>query len=428
MALEQLCGAVPEPRRARLADVRAPTTGELLDRALTLWFPGPRSATGEDMAEFQVHGGRSVVAGVLEALAGLPDFRLAEPGEFTRRAFESGKLDLTAAEGVADLVAASSAAQRRLALRQMGGALDRLYEGWRARLIRVLAGVEADIDFPDEDLGGSDLGNVLLEINGLGVELARHLADRRGERAREGFSVAIVGAPNVGKSSLLNSLVGREAAIVSALPGTTRDVVEVSVDLDGFLVTLADTAGLREGADDVEREGVRRALARAERADLRVVVIDPTAESPALSGPAGAASWMIGPVEGRAVLLVASKADMVRPDGCAGVSGALAVSAVTGEGLAELRRRLVAAAREAMETGESAVLSRARHREALTVAAGALERCNARLTTSRGTTGVDLELLGEDLRLALRAIGRITGRVDVEDMLDVVFREFCIGK
>jgi tRNA modification GTPase len=239
------------PRVASLRTLRDPRNREALDDALVLWFPGPRSFTGEDVAELHLHGGRAVVAGVVEALGALPGLRVAEPGEFTRRAFENGKLDLTAAEGLADLVDAETSAQRRQALRQMEGALGRVYEGWRERLTRALAHIEADIDFPDEDLPTGVADAVRPVLDTLVAEIQAHLEDgRRGERLREGLHIAIVGAPNAGKSSLLNALARREAAIVSARAGTTRDVIEVHLDLGGFPVVLADTAGLREAASD----------------------------------------------------------------------------------------------------------------------------------------------------------------------------------
>lgn len=384
-------------RRVRLRD---------LDDGLALFFPAPRSLTGEDVAELHVHGGRAVVSGVMAALRGL-GLRLAEPGEFTRRAFLNGKFDLTQAEAVADLAAAETEAQRRQALRQLDGALGDLYRGWSDRLLRVLAHLEAAIDFPDEDLPAEIERQVAHETAALGAEIAAHLADaHRGERLRDGIDIAVVGPPNAGKSSLLNRLARREAAITSPIPGTTRDVVEVAIDLAGFPVVLADTAGLRETGEAIEREGVRRALARAEKADLRLYVFDAAAPIAA----EGAAAW-----PGGDTILVANKTDLadsrVPP-------GAIAVSALTGDGIA----RLVSAVAERISArydGAAPVLTRARHREALEAAAEALMRAgNAPLP----------ELKAEDLRLAWRSIARITGRADIEDLLDVIFAEFCLGK
>ena len=259
--LRQLTGTPPgPPRQAITARIRAPDSDETIDQGLVLWFPGPHSFTGEDVAEFHVHGGRAVVAALIDALAGLPGLRPAEPGEFTRRAFENGKLDLTQVEGLADLINAETAAQRRQALRQLDGALGALYDDWRERSSRALAHFEAAIDFPDENLPDGVHDVALHNILGIKNAILQHLDDnQRGERLRDGIYVAIVGAPNVGKSSLLNLLVRREAAIVSAVAGTTRDVIEVHLDLAGYPAIVADTAGLRDTGDEIETEGVRRA-------------------------------------------------------------------------------------------------------------------------------------------------------------------------
>jgi len=266
--------SLPEPRRMTVRSVYDPLSGEVIDRGLIVWFEAPNSETGEHMAELHLHGGRAVVNGALDAIQQLGFCRLAEPGEFTRRAFEHHKLDLTRAEAIADLVASETAQQRRLAMQQMDGALHRLYEDWRTLGLRALAHLEAAIDFPDEDLPTGIAEAVRDGITKLRGEIAGHLADRRGERLREGLSIAIIGPPNAGKSSLLNLLARREAAIVSETAGTTRDVIEVHLDLGGWPVVLADTAGLRETGDAIEQEGVRRARARAAAADLRILVLD----------------------------------------------------------------------------------------------------------------------------------------------------------
>ncbi len=414
-ALTALTGRpLPRPREATLAKLRDPKTGEVLDDALVLYFTAPRSFTGEDVVELHLHGGRAVVAGVVEALSSQPGLRVAEPGEFTRRAFENGKLDLTEAEAVADLVDAETAAQRRQALRQMDGALGTLYDGWRERLTRSLAHIEADIDFPDEDLpsGVSDTARPVLET--LAREIDAHLDDNgRGERLREGLHIAIVGAPNAGKSSLLNALARREAAIVSARAGTTRDVIEVHLDLGGYPVVLADTAGLREAAaDEVEEEGIRRALDRAAKADVKIAVFDATT-LPALD-PATVA------LVDADTVVVLNKTDVVDaiPPAVAGVP-AIAVSARTGVGLPSLEERLTAFSADRLAGSGVPALTRARHRSAL-------EECRDALR--RALTAPLPELMAEDVRLASRALGRITGQVDVEDLLDVIFRDFCIGK
>lgn len=414
-ALTALTGRpLPRPREATLAKLRDPKTGEALDDALVLHFTAPRSFTGEDVVELHLHGGRAVVAGVVEVLSSQPGLRVAEPGEFTRRAFENGKLDLTEAEAVADLVDAETAAQRRQALRQMDGALGTLYDGWRERLTRSLAHIEADIDFPDEDLpsGVSSTARPVLET--LAREIDTHLDDKgRGERLREGLHIAIVGAPNAGKSSLLNALARREAAIVSARAGTTRDVIEVHLDLGGYPVVLADTAGLREAAaDEVEEEGIRRALDRAAKADVKIAVFDATT-LPALD-PATVA------LVDADTIVVLNKTDVAdaTPPVIAGVP-AIAVSARTGVGLPPLEERLTAFSADRLAGGGVPALTRARHRSAL-------EECRDALR--RALTAPLPELMAEDVRLASRALGRITGRVDVEDLLDVIFRDFCIGK
>jgi tRNA modification GTPase len=425
-ALAALTGRpLPPPRVATLRKLTDPVRGEPLDEALVLWFPGPRSFTGEDMAELHLHGGRAVLAGVVAALAALPGLRLAEPGEFTRRAFDAGKLDLAEVEGIGDLIAAETEAQRRQALRQLAGELGRLTESWRARLLRALAHAEAEIDFPDEDVPGGLIAALGPVLRDLAAEIRRQLADdRRGERLRDGVSIAIVGPPNAGKSSLLNRLARREAAIVAATAGTTRDVVEVQLDLDGYPVVVADTAGLRdlegrdvEGAssahDEIEREGMRRALARAEAADLKLLVLDATqpAIDPAIQALADANT-----------IVVANKIDAA-----AGAAPKLpgypgyAISAKTGAGLDRLLAALSAAVATRLGAADTTapVITRARHREVLTACAAALDRALA---------GTEAELIAEDVRLAARALGRITGRVGVEDVLDLIFREFCIGK
>lgn len=408
-ALEDLSGGgVPAPRQAQLAELRDPGSGQPIDRALLLWFPGPRSFTGEDVAEFHVHGGRAVIESLLTALGRVPGLRLAEPGEFARRAFAQGKLDLTEAEGLADLINAETEGQRLQALRQMRGELSNIYEGWRTRLIRVLAYAEADIDFAEEELPDALLKNLQPEIRALSSEIMRHLDDGgRGERLRDGVEVAIIGPPNVGKSSLLNRLAGREAAIVSEEAGTTRDVLEVRLDLAGVPVILADTAGLREAAGAIEAEGVRRALARAEAADLRLVI-----------AAAGSAPDFSLAQEGD--LKILNKADLGASRSAADV---LAVSAKNGEGFERLLAMLSERVRARFGLSEHPGVTRARHREGLEAAGRHLE-----MASSGIAGGVESALVAEELRLAMRALGRITGRVDVEDLLDVVFRDFCIGK
>ena len=406
-ALRALAGSVPPPRRARLVRVRD-RAGETIDEGLVLYFPAPKSVTGEDVAEFHLHGSRAVLNELFEALSGL-GLRPAEPGEFTRRAFLNGKLDLAAAEGLADLVNAETAAQRRQALRQLSGELGRTTEAWREQLLQMQAKLDAAIDFPDEDLPPGLWDDARAKAALLARDIAAFLADgRRGEIVREGVSVAILGPPNAGKSSLMNALARREVAITAATAGTTRDVIEVALDLAGFPVLLADTAGLRESADAVEEEGVRRARARASRADLKVIVIDATRpeEKSALRDLIDADA-----------ILVANKVDLLPPD--APASEGVALSVKTGAGMDRLLAALGAAVAARFQPAGAAVVTRARHR-------AALEDCRAALV--RFGAAALPELAAEDLRAAAGALGRITGRVDVEDMLDILFREFCIGK
>jgi tRNA modification GTPase len=399
---------LPAPRVATLAELRDPADGAALDRGLVLWFPGPGSYTGEDVAELHLHGGRAVTRGVIEALSRIDGLRPAEPGEFTRRAFQAGKLDLTEAEAVADLVDAETRAQRLQALRQLGGALGRLYEGWRAGLMRALAMTEAALDFPDEGLPPDLAAEAEALVAEVSAAIADHLDDGgRGERLRDGVHIAILGPVNAGKSSLLNALARRDAAIVSDRPGTTRDVVEVALDLRGFPVVLADTAGLRDTEDEIEAEGIRRSHRRAAEADLRLVIRDAAAAAP--SDPA------LG--SGPDVIRVANKIDRA-PD-AALAPDEIAISVRSGAGLDRLLDALAEAVERRLTGDGSPALTRARHRAALLDAADALARVPSAPLP---------ELAAEDLRLALRALGRITGRVDVEDMLDLLFGSFCIGK
>ncbi len=408
-AVSAIAGPLPPPRVARRVRFTDPASGEPIDDGLLLWFPAPASATGDDLAELHLHGSRAVLAGVARVLRRL-GLRLAEPGEFTRRAFLAGKLDLTQAEAVADLVAAETEAQRRQALRQLDGELGSLYRDWAQRLTRCLAHLEALIDFPDEDLPPEIEGEIDTEIGALAAAIERHLADgHRGERLRDGIMVAIVGPPNAGKSSLLNRIARRDAAIVSPIAGTTRDVIEVAIDLRGYPIVLADTAGLRAGADPIEREGLRRARRRAAEADIRLFVFD--ARRPAEAE--GAAAW-----PGTATILVANKIDLLENGRRDLPSGAVPVSALTDEGVDILLAALGAAVAEGYQNA-APVLTRARHREALEAAAAALGRARA---------APFAELRAEDLRLAWRSLGQITGTVDVEDLLEVIFRDFCLGK
>jgi tRNA modification GTPase len=409
---------LPKPRVATREAFCDPRTGVSLDDGIALWFPGPRSFTGEDVAELQIHGGPAVIAAVIDACLSQPGVRVAEPGEYTRRAFENGKLDLAEAEGLADLVDAETEGQRRQALRQRRGALSSVYEGWRGRLIEAAALIEAEIDFPDEDLPGALAQRAGPMLQTLADDMASHLDDaHRGERIRDGFRIAIIGPPNAGKSSLLNALAQREAAIVSDIPGTTRDVVEVRLVLAGYPVWIADTAGLREAADAIEAEGVRRALERAEEADLRIGVVEG-------DEPAESLLAMLGSGD----VLVRTKLDLYGAPASrrhalvmAGGRPALHISATSGEGIAELEALLARRIVEALGREEAPVLTRARHRRLVEEARGALLRAIPALDQGA-------ELAAEDVRVAADQIGRLTGRIDVEDLLDEIFSSFCIGK
>jgi tRNA modification GTPase len=465
-AFTLLCDrALPAPRRMTRIHVRHPATGEVFDDGFAVWFPGPASFTGEDTLELYVHGGRAVARAMTTALSAIDGLRGAKAGEFTRRALEAGKLDLTQAEGIADLVAAETEAQHRQARRQLDGALGALYDGWKREILGILARFEAGMDFPDEDIPAEIFARMRPRMESLSAAMTAHLDDhRRGERIRDGVRVAVTGAPNVGKSSLVNALAQRDVAIVSHRPGTTRDVVEVALDLAGLPVVIADTAGIREADDEIEAEGVRRARAWAASADIVLTVIDgqsgltdgqvwvePGPESEARPG-AGDAEKDRGNalVPGRTVVVVnkidaTPEARRVQPanrSASVGVdhtgrglnppelsSGAgvvpadgppvVFVSARTGEGLPSLLDVLEKVSGDLLGHTEAASITRARHRAGVAAAVAAL---------SQALGQSEVELAGEDLRHALRALGQITGDVGVEDVLDVVFREFCIGK
>ena len=414
-AIELLTGQpAPKPRLASLCRFRDPAQGGDIDEGLVLWFPGPASFTGEDVAEFHVHGGAAVIEAMISVMSAIDSCRAAEPGEFTRRAFENGKLDHTSAEAVADLVAAETVAQRRQALGQYDGALAALYDAWRTQLTALLAHAETTIDFSDEDLPENVYASIKHNILCIHSDLTQYIDDAgRGECVRTGFQVAIIGASNVGKSSLLNRIAARDAAIVSATAGTTRDVIEVHMQLGGYAVIIADTAGIREADGAIEAEGVRRAKKSAAEADLRVVVFD-AAALPELDASA------LNYVDGDAIVVL-NKTDIASQDLPSSVAGRpnCPVSAKTGEGIEGFLAALTAEVQARLGVGERPPLTRARHREALEACVSALERAASATLP---------ELAAEDIRLAVRSLGRITGRVDVEDVLDVIFRDFCIGK
>ena len=411
-ALVALAGRMPAPRmatRVLLRDVGR----EPIDDAVVLWFPGPGSATGEDVAEFHVHGGRAVLAALVGALSAIGGLRPAEPGEFTRRAFENGKLDLTEAEGLDDLIHADTDRQRRQALRQLKGLLGDRARDWRAQIIEASALIEAGIDFSDEgDVSTELVEPALAKVRALLGEIEEVLAAQgRSERLREGLVVAIAGPPNVGKSTLMNALARREVAIVSPHAGTTRDVIEVQLDLDGYPVTVIDTAGIRGTDDPVEQEGVRRARARAAEADLVLWMSDSLHEQG--PQPAGVAVWQVR----NKIDLGGAEPEATEREG----ARVFRISASRGDGIGELIGALIGFAEKYFGNGEGGVVTRERQRKLLQQTASSLQR-------SISAVGAGEELVAEDLRAAAYSLGRLLGRVDVEDILDVIFREFCIGK
>ncbi|MEA2883761.1 MAG: tRNA modification GTPase [Bradyrhizobium sp.] len=429
VAMTRLAGRITVPRMASRALLRDANQGRV-DDAVVLWFPAPASATGEDVAEFHVHGGRAVLSALFAALSGIEGIRPAEPGEFTRRAFENGKLDLTEAEGLDDLIHADTDRQRRQALRQLKGLLGDKARSWRAQIIEASALIEAAIDFSDEgDVPAQLMAPALAKIRALHGEIAEVLAAQgRSERLRDGLVVAIAGPPNVGKSTLMNQLARREVAIVSPHAGTTRDIIEVQLDLDGFPVTVIDTAGIRETDDPVEREGVRRARSRAAAADLVLWLVDDDAHQPVFEE--AAPLWVVrnkidlDALGRHAAGLRIDAANLRQPERVLrrdrGVD--FAISASRGDGLSELVQALVEFAQEYFRSSGEGLISRERQRTLLCNTAAALQR------SMETTANAGEELVAEELRAAAYALGRLLGRVDVEDILDKIFREFCIGK
>ncbi len=428
-ALTLVAGKIPAPRMATRALLRDGSQ-QPIDDGVVLWFPGPASATGEDVAEFHVHGGRAVLAALFATLSALDHMRAAEPGEFTRRGFENGKLDLTEAEGLDDLIHADTDRQRSQALRQLKGLLGDRARDWRAQIIEASALIEAGIDFSDEgDVPAELIAPALAKIKTLLGEIQQVLAEQgRSERLREGLIVAIAGPPNVGKSTLMNQLARREVAIVSPHAGTTRDIIEVQLDLDGYPVTVIDTAGIRDTEDPVEREGVRRARARAAEADLVLWLVDATHEKKSDEGTAPV--WVVrnkidlDAVESDAAGL---RLDAAIPRQPADVleqrrtRADFAISASRGDGIAELISALVGFAQNYFGSGEGGLISRERQRKLLEQTVVSLRRSTSVIEHGE-------ELAAEDLRIAARSLGQLLGRVDVEDLLDVIFRDFCIGK
>ncbi|HEB79711.1 MAG TPA: tRNA uridine-5-carboxymethylaminomethyl(34) synthesis GTPase MnmE [Rhodospirillales bacterium] len=403
---------LPTPRRAVMSDFINPADGSLLDKGLAIWFPEPHSFTGENIAELHVHGGRSVVSSLLKALSSCEGLRLAEPGEFSRRAFENNKFDLTAVEALADLINAETEHQQRQALRQMQGELGLLYESWRRILLEIIVQLEATIDFSDEDLPHDLERKADESIKNLFHEISSHLKDgRRGEILRCGVHAAIIGPPNSGKSSFLNLLTRRNTAIVSDVPGTTRDVIETRLDIGGYPVVIVDTAGLRDGGDEIEKEGIQRAKDKAQNADLKIAIFD------VMQGPDPYTYDFID----KNTMVIANKIDIGPHKTPDEIKGHLPwrISLLTGDGIEEMLEGLENEIERRCHLSAAPLLTQARHRASLEDCRNALERFNQEAA---------IELQAEELRLAVRALGRITGRVDVEDILDEIFHDFCIGK
>ena len=410
---------LPVPRSSAVRFLYHPQTGEFLDDALILPFKGPASYTGEDVVEIHAHGGRAVLQAIFDALASYDTMRMAEPGEYTQRAFKNGKMDLTEAEGIIDLIDAETEAQRKQALRQSRGALGKVYTAWADSLVPVLAHLEAFIDFPDEEIPEDVYQGLKDKLKSISSDMTNHLNDNRaGERLRLGIKMSIFGPPNAGKSSLLNILAKRDAAIVSDIAGTTRDVIEVQLDIGGYPVTVADTAGIRSTDDKIEEEGVKRALFMTETADFKLLVLDAT------DGDSfNAAKSEILPHIDDDTYVLLNKSEQsniaISEKDFDGSAGVFSISVKTGDGIDVFFDHLHAILDDRIGLTDTPLITRSRHREALV-------ECVAHIARSENAPVI--ELMAEDIRLAVRALGRITGKVDVEDLLDIVFRDFCIGK
>lgn len=404
-----------KPRYAYFTDIKSAVDGCKLDKSLLLYFKGPHSFNGEDIVEFQIHGSRAVISGVLDSLAAIPGFRLAEPGEFSRRAFYNHKMDLTEAEGLADLIDAETSEQQKYAVRQMDGELKNLYSRWRSDLVKVLAHLEAFIDFPDEDIPVSVMGEMKNTVFKVENDVTRHLQDDKiGERLREGFRVVIVGPPNAGKSSLLNAVAKREAAIVSDIAGTTRDAVDVHLDLKGYPVMFTDTAGLREVEDAIEKKGIEIAYHKINEADLVICLFDASQDTVHIFDN------LKKTISGK-MLLVANKTDRLSAERISSLrqEGCLTIAAKPRQGLEQLLQAITERIENRFTSNSNLLITRARYREALKETVEALETFTLRK---------EIELAAEDVRLAARALGKITGRIEVDDILDKIFGSFCIGK
>lgn len=404
-----------KPRYAYFTDLLSVPEKQVLDKCLLLYFKAPHSFTGEDIVELQIHGSKAVISGVLSSLSRLEGFRMAEPGEYSKRAFYNGKMDLTQAEGLADLIDAETAEQQKYAMRQMEGGLKNLYESWREELLTVMAHLEAYIDFPDEEIPEDTVFKLEDTVFKLKEAIKAHLSgDTIGERLREGFRVVIVGPPNAGKSSLLNAVVNREAAIVSDIAGTTRDAVDVHLDLKGYPVMFTDTAGLREVEDAIEKKGIEIAYHKINEADLVICLFDASQDTVHIFDN------LKKTISGK-MLLVANKTDRLSAERISSLrqEGCLTIAAKPRQGLEQLLQAITERIENRFTSNSNLLITRARYREALKETVEALETFTLRK---------EIELAAEDVRLAARALGKITGRIEVDDILDKIFRSFCIGK
>lgn len=404
-----------KPRYAYFTDLHDIVSHETIDKALLLWFHAPNSFTGEDIVELQIHGSKAVIQLVIDNLSRIEDYRLAEPGEFSKRAFYNGKMDLTQAEGLADLIDSETSEQQKYAMRQMEGGLKNLYEGWREQLLGIMAHLEAYIDFPDEDIPQDTVFKLEDTVFKLKGAIKEHLrGDKIGERLREGFRVVIVGPPNAGKSSLLNAVVNREAAIVSNIAGTTRDAVDVHLDLNGYPVMFTDTAGLREVEDAIEKKGIEIAYAKIQQADLVVCLFDASQDTVHIFDN-------LQKTFKTNMLLVANKSDKLTNEQCSSLmrQGCLLLAAKHKQGIDLLLDKIKEQIENRFTDNSNLLITRARYREALQEVIEALEMFNL---------NKEIELAAEDIRLAARGLGKITGRIEVDDILDKIFGSFCIGK
>ncbi len=404
-----------KPRYAYFADLKDIVSRGTLDKCLVLYFKAPNSFTGEDIVELQLHGSKAVISSVINNLSSIENFRMAEPGEFSKRAFHNNKMDLTEAEGLADLIDAETSEQQKFAIRQMEGSLSNLYEGWREALIKILAHLEAYIDFPDEEIPSDVVEKLLNNVFKLENEIKHHLeADNIGERLREGFRVVIVGPPNAGKSSLLNNIAKREVAIVSDIAGTTRDAIDIHLDLKGYPVVFTDTAGLRETLEEIEQKGIEIAKSKVSHADLVICLFDAQTDDVHIFDS-------IKELFKNKPIMAANKTDKLSLEQCSSLKnkGCVLLSAKEGVGVDELLKQISDDIEQRFTSNSSVLITRARYREYLSEV---LENLNL------FSLDKEIELSAEDIRLAARALGKITGRIEVNDILDKIFSDFCIGK